>query len=150
MECQGCVICSIYSSPFLLAGTGSQLLLFDVSHVCIITSFCVSDGILVHYISPYAFINPTTSSRTFRIVVYGERRLKLFGLHLHLALTSLSPPVSATLICLHLLPTLTHQILDYCFLKDAVSFYSKARGDAQYPVFVEVLLGLSFFRPLPQ
>ncbi|XP_043725320.1 uncharacterized protein LOC122671907 isoform X2 [Telopea speciosissima] len=121
----------VSSFPFLLAGTGSQILLYDVEAGKMLKSFHVFEGIRVHGIS--CNILKCTGFRlplklTFRIAVYGERRVKLFDLHLELALGSQSClKVCAELNLMHSLPKFRHWVLDVCFFKgDDMSFEQEA------------------------
>ncbi|KAL5561082.1 hypothetical protein UlMin_030829 [Ulmus minor] len=84
------------SLPYLLAGTGSQLLLYDLELGKMINSFDVFQGIRVHGIS---FSN--LGSQHF--AVYGERRVKLFSL------------VDVDLKLLQSLPKFANWVLDVCF-----------------------------------
>ncbi|KAL0389769.1 UNVERIFIED_CONTAM: hypothetical protein Scaly_0334000 [Sesamum calycinum] len=68
-------LCSL---PLLLAGTGSQILVYDLVSGKIIRSFPVFEGIRVHGISVEHFHKPLPGSAlAFRIAVFGERRVKL-------------------------------------------------------------------------
>ncbi|KAL8150342.1 hypothetical protein V2J09_020150 [Rumex salicifolius] len=108
--------------PYLLAGTGSQVLLFDLNSGRLLQSFDVFEGIRVHGIScgtvefvedqPYA---PATA----KIIIYGERRVKLFALRF--VLVSKSEELFDVLVdmaLLQLLPRFNHWVLDVLFLKD--------------------------------
>ncbi|KAJ4956703.1 hypothetical protein NE237_013486 [Protea cynaroides] len=121
----------ISSFPFLLAGTGSQILLYDVEAGKMLNSFHVFEGIRVHGIS--CTLLECTGFRlpmrvAFRIAVFGERRVKLFGLHLKLALGCQNHlKVCAELNLVHSLPKFRHWVLDACFFKgDDMSFEQEA------------------------
>nr|XP_043621149.1 WD repeat-containing protein 6 [Erigeron canadensis] len=101
------------SLPYLLAGTGSQLLFYDLSTSNMIASFQVFNGIRVHGIT--TCIPPTknnASSFTFTIAVFGERKLKLLRFDIKQNLVNL--------LSVQSLPNFGHWILDVCFLQDCV------------------------------
>ncbi|XP_027351575.1 uncharacterized protein LOC113862665 isoform X2 [Abrus precatorius] len=98
-----------HSLPFLLAGLGSEILLYNLELVKIVKSFSVFEGVRVHGIvssSP----QETNASVTV-IAVFGETRVKLFSF----AFDRVSKSPQLTLI--HLLPKFGHWVLDVCFLK---------------------------------
>ena len=103
-----------------LTGTGSQLLLFDIDRGQQIKSFRIFEGVRVHGIAAQVMKHEGDSlscSVTFKIIVSGERRVKLYSLRLQLEPMFLEPPcVSTDLILLQLLPRFTHWVLDICFL----------------------------------
>ncbi|XP_038683982.1 uncharacterized protein LOC119984211 isoform X3 [Tripterygium wilfordii] len=115
----------ISSFPFLFAGSGSQLLLYDLAAGTLIQSFCVFQGIRVHGISSTSFVstNSSHSSRlVFRIAVFGEKRVKLFNLDVGMALEPQSQSrVCVSLVLLHSLPKFSHWVLDVSFLKNCVT-----------------------------
>jgi hypothetical protein len=61
----------------LAAGTGSQLLLYEVGAARLVASFRVFDGVRIHGIEPRSG-GPGCPSYT--IALFGERRVKLFSL----------------------------------------------------------------------
>ncbi|CAK7348505.1 unnamed protein product [Dovyalis caffra] len=102
---------NLFSLPFLLAGTGSQLLLYNLESGNIIESFQVFDGIRVHGItcsfneeesSPFP-----SSTVSFKIAVFGEKRVKLFNLHIQT-----HSRANADLALIHCLPKFTYWVLD--------------------------------------
>ncbi|KAL0284448.1 UNVERIFIED_CONTAM: hypothetical protein Sangu_2823800 [Sesamum angustifolium] len=107
-------LCSL---PLLLAGTGSQILVYDLVSGKIIRSFPVFEGIRVHGISVEHFHKPLPGSAlAFRIAVFGERRVKLFSLQIES--DSLQKPfLDVRLTLIHSLPKFGHWVLDVCFLK---------------------------------
>ncbi|XP_011079487.1 uncharacterized protein LOC105162994 [Sesamum indicum] len=107
-------LCSL---PLLLAGTGSQILVYDLVSGKIIRLFPVFEGIRVHGISVEHFHKPLPGSAlAFRIAVFGERRVKLFNLQIES--DSLQKPFLDTgLTLIHSLPKFGHWVLDVCFLK---------------------------------
>ncbi|KAK9266700.1 hypothetical protein L1049_007353 [Liquidambar formosana] len=114
----------LFSLPYLLAGTGSQMLLYDLEAAKMIRSFHVFEGIRVHGIS-CSFINCTeksvSSTVAFNIAVFGERRVKLFSLHLEIVSGSQNQSeVHVELTLFHLLPKFSHWVLDVCFLKNYI------------------------------
>ncbi|KAL3827740.1 hypothetical protein ACJIZ3_016542 [Penstemon smallii] len=108
------------SIPLLLAGTGSQILVYDLDSGKNIRSFQVFDGIRVHGITLEPFNKQVLGSTlAFRIAVYGERRVKLFTLHVESLLN-----MELTLI--HSLPKFGHWVLDICFLKEGDTSWEDA------------------------
>ncbi|XP_055818010.1 uncharacterized protein LOC129887079 isoform X2 [Solanum dulcamara] len=109
------------SLPFLLAGTGSQILVYDLTIGKLIRSFDVFDGIRVHGVSLQAFNEDLSDSHvTFKIAVYGERRVKLFSLQIIRVSNSQIEQQACfdlTLSLVLLLPKFTHWVLDVSFLK---------------------------------
>ncbi|XP_060217545.1 uncharacterized protein LOC132644899 isoform X2 [Lycium barbarum] len=107
--------------PFLLAGTGSQILVYDLTIGKLIRSFDVFDGIRVHGVSLQAFNKHLSDSHvTFRIAVYGERRVKLFSLQIQKVSNSQTEQQACfhlTLSLVLLLPKFSHWVLDVSFLK---------------------------------
>jgi len=57
------------------AGTGSQLLLYEVGAARLVASFRVFDGVRVHGIEPRS-----GGPDSYTLAVFGERRVKLFSL----------------------------------------------------------------------
>ena len=106
---------------FLLAGSGSQIIVFDINLGRQIKSFSVFEGVRVHGIASGLMNfakNSVSASITFKIVISGERRVKLYSLHLQIL--SESPDVlnvSIDLTFLQLLPRFSHWVLDFCFLE---------------------------------
>ncbi|XP_057964984.1 uncharacterized protein LOC131155691 isoform X2 [Malania oleifera] len=119
------------SSPYLLAGTGSQMLLYDLDGGKLLKSFHVFKGIRVHGIS-CSFTNcveePLSSMLAFKIAVFGERRVKLFTLSIEMVLRPQNHmKVWVDLVLLHLLPKYSHWVLDVCFLKDCITSLREGR-----------------------
>ncbi|KAJ9187931.1 hypothetical protein P3X46_003342 [Hevea brasiliensis] len=110
------------SLPYLLAGTGSHMLFYNLEAVKIIESFQVFQGIRVHGITCGFVDYPEGSSSSrldFKVVVFGEKRVKLFNLHIEIALKSQNQPqVCVDLALLHSLPRFSHWVLDVFFLKN--------------------------------
>lgn len=98
------------SLPYLLAGTGSQLLFYDLLTGNMIASFQVFKGVRVHGISCLPV--SSNSTLTFKVAVFGERSLKLF-------LFTIQLPHNHNL---HLLSSqsLAHWVLDVCFVEDCL------------------------------
>ncbi|XP_059311756.1 LOW QUALITY PROTEIN: uncharacterized protein LOC132063295 [Lycium ferocissimum] len=107
--------------PFLLAGTGSQILVYDLTIGKLIRSFDVFDGIRVHGVSLQAFNKHLSDSHvTFKIALYGERRVKLFSLQIQKVSNSQTEQQACfhlTLSLVLLLPKFSHWVLDVSFLK---------------------------------
>ncbi|XP_038979942.1 uncharacterized protein LOC103721829 isoform X2 [Phoenix dactylifera] len=110
------------SFPLLLAGTGSQLLVYDVESGNLLNSFDVFQGVRVHGIS-LRFPNPKEESSSpdtacFLIAVYGERRVKLFLLRVDAASSGrVRDGAGVGLKLVFRLPAFDHWVLDACFLK---------------------------------
>ncbi|XAR61466.1 hypothetical protein NMG60_11035174 [Bertholletia excelsa] len=117
----------ISSLPFLIAGTGSQLLLYDLEKGKMLKSFHVFQGVRVHGITCRSANGKDTSSLSpleFKIAVYGERRVKLFTLHIGMELWFQNEPAeSIHLVLLQLLPNFSHWVLDVSFLRDRASSF---------------------------
>ncbi|KAL7200223.1 hypothetical protein ACSBR1_032192 [Camellia fascicularis] len=122
------------STPYLLAGTGSQLLLYQLETGKMVKSFHVFHGIRVHGITTCSSINGNgngngedrsfSSPIDFNIAVFGERRVKLFTLSIQMDCQFQDQPqdfIHFHLNLLHLLPKFSHWVLDVCFLKDHAS-----------------------------
>ncbi|KAA8549032.1 hypothetical protein F0562_000716 [Nyssa sinensis] len=113
------------SLPYLLAGTGSEVLLYDIETGKAIKSFHVFEGIRVHGIS-CSFLNSIegslSSAPAFKVVVFGERRVKLFNLRIEMKLRSRNQADEGIHLTLfHSLPKFSNWVLDVCFLKDYAS-----------------------------
>lgn len=109
------------SLPYLLSGTGSQILIYDLHTGNMIKSFQVFEGIRVHGIS-CTIMNCTegtcSSKLDFKIAVFGERRVKLFTLSIDIATNMQNQAhVSVDLILHQSLPKFNHWVLDVCFLE---------------------------------
>lgn len=97
------------------------MLLYDLEAVKIIESFQVFQGIRVHGITCGFVDYPEGSSSSrlaFKVVVFGEKRVKLFNLYIEIALKSQNQPqVCVDLVLLHSLPRFSHWVLDVLFLQ---------------------------------
>ncbi|XVF80749.1 hypothetical protein PTKIN_Ptkin15bG0100100 [Pterospermum kingtungense] len=105
------------SLPYLLAGSGSQVIIYDLESTNMINSFQVFQGIRVHGI----ICSLSDNALTYKLVVCGEKRVKLFNLSLHLVSNSNSqsqPEFCVDLSLIHSLPWFSHWVLDVLFLKD--------------------------------
>ncbi|KAJ0980531.1 hypothetical protein J5N97_008786 [Dioscorea zingiberensis] len=91
--------------PLLLAGTGSELLLYDVESGKLINSVHIFEGVRVHGI-----VVIEVSSPDFSVSVFGERRIKLFRIRVE---TMSSIDVDLVIE----IPRFDHWVLDLCFLK---------------------------------
>ncbi|RVW41564.1 hypothetical protein CK203_068153 [Vitis vinifera] len=110
------------SLPYLLAGTGSQVLLYDLESVKILRSFHVLEGIRVHGIACRLVDCKEGSVLSVKIAVFGERRVKLFNLRLEMVPESQDEPqVCLELTLLHSLPKFSHWVLDVCFFKEDIA-----------------------------
>ncbi|CAN1353164.1 WD repeat-containing protein 6 [Linum perenne] len=103
------------SLPLLLAGSGSQLLLYNLEAGSLIKAFQVFEGIRVHGIACSDGFSVLDSAKlSFRVSVFGEKRVKLFSLNVALESEQLLF-VDLGLECS--LPRFSHWILDVSFLK---------------------------------
>ncbi|XP_034690714.1 uncharacterized protein LOC117918294 isoform X1 [Vitis riparia] len=110
------------SLPYLLAGTGSQVLLYDLESVKILRSFHVLEGIRVHGIACRLVDCKEGSVLSVKIAVFGERRVKLFNLRIEMVPESQDEPqVCLELTLLHSLPKFSHWVLDVCFFKEDIA-----------------------------
>lgn len=120
---------SAASLLFYFAGSGSQILLFDINLGRQIQSFCVFQGIRVHGIASRIMSyedNALYPSVTFEIVISGEKIVKLYRLCIQLHSESLDKShVSTELTFVHLLPRFTHWVLDFCFLEVSLFTFSR-------------------------
>lgn len=66
---------NIHALRPVAAGTGSQLLLYEVGAARLVASFQVFDGVRVHGIEPRS-----GGPDSYTLAVFGERRVKLFSL----------------------------------------------------------------------
>lgn len=110
--------------PYLLAGTGAQLLLYDIITGKLLFSSHVFDGIRVHGIHSSCClvqdIDPSCCKRisTVTIAVYGERRVKLFDVQLNGKLDSKKRfKGQVSLDLLQIVPKFSHWVMDVRFLK---------------------------------
>ncbi|CAN6470401.1 unnamed protein product [Victoria cruziana] len=109
---------SISSRPFVLAGTGSQILLYDIGKRKMLNMFNVFEGVRVHGIFSGAPSHYSESSKCFfNIAVYGEKRVKLFQLAFSGLDCACPNDVNAGLLLIHSLPKFGHWVMDVCLLK---------------------------------
>ncbi|XP_060963753.1 uncharacterized protein LOC133033153 isoform X2 [Cannabis sativa] len=90
------------SLPYLLAGSGSQLLVYDLELGNMVNSFDVFHGIRVHGIS-------SSNIHSSKIAIFCEKRVKLYSLGL--------AQLGLDLTLLQSLPKFGSWVLDVCFLK---------------------------------
>ncbi|XP_022757740.1 uncharacterized protein LOC111304949 isoform X3 [Durio zibethinus] len=105
------------SLPYLLAGSGSQVLLCDLESEIMIKSFHVFEGIRVHGI----ICGLPDNAFTYKVVVCGEKRVKLFNFSFGLVSklnSQIQPEFLVDLSLIHSLPRFSHWVLDVLFLKD--------------------------------
>ncbi|PKA51529.1 Dynein assembly factor with WDR repeat domains 1 [Apostasia shenzhenica] len=93
------------SFPLLLAGTGSELLIYELEAGSLLRSFHVFDGVRVHGIS----LRSTAGSL---IAVFGEKKLKLFFVRVD------AKPLRIRLEFVGQLPRFDHWVLDAKFLEE--------------------------------
>ncbi|CAL1398751.1 unnamed protein product [Linum trigynum] len=104
--------------PLLLAGSGSQLLLYNLEAGSLIGAFQVFEGIRVHGTVCSGFsIRSIGKELSFRVAVFGEKRVKLFNLLVQLESKSQSQLLLVDLALVHSLPRFSHWVLDASFLK---------------------------------
>ncbi|CAL9009232.1 unnamed protein product [Prunus brigantina] len=118
---------SFSSFPYLIAGSGSQIMVYDLEVGRMVRSFDVFQGIRVHGIvccsSTDCAEGTLPSVVAFNIVVFGERRVKMFSLQV-----AMGQLVSVSLTLLQSLPKFANWVLDVSFLKGSVSG-SNEEGD---------------------
>ncbi|XP_022998382.1 WD repeat-containing protein 6 isoform X2 [Cucurbita maxima] len=120
----------ISSLPILLAGSGSEVLAYNLESGNMIESFRVFEGIRVHGISSISLNFSEASSCTkldFVLVVFGEKRVKLYRVSVEMVAE----------VCVHLvplcsLPRFNHWVLDACFLKSRDSSSSAGSDSCGY------------------
>ncbi|CAH9082556.1 unnamed protein product [Cuscuta epithymum] len=106
------------SLPYLLAGTGSQLMVYDLASGVMLRSFQVFDGIRVHGISLASSTDHSSdSTAAFSIAVFGERRVKLFSLMLTSSINS-GEYLHLSLTLVQSVPRLSHWVLDVVFFHE--------------------------------
>ncbi|KAF8780257.1 hypothetical protein HU200_001927 [Digitaria exilis] len=99
--------------PLLLAGTGSELLVYEVDAAGHVAAFQVFDGVRVHGIEPRGG-SPKCSS--YSLAVFGERRVKIFSLGF--AVSADGTQVGELRLELdQRLPGFDHWVLDASFLE---------------------------------
>jgi WD40 repeat protein len=98
--------------PLLLAGTGSELLVYDVDAARLVASFQVFDGVRVHGIQPRCPDGPSPGDVT--VLVFGERRVKIFRIR---ADFEDGEACGVRLELEQRLPGFDHWVLDACFLE---------------------------------
>uniref|UniRef100_A0A0E0K7R7 Uncharacterized protein n=1 Tax=Oryza punctata TaxID=4537 RepID=A0A0E0K7R7_ORYPU len=98
--------------PLLLAGTGSELLVYDVDAARLVASFQVFDGVRVHGIQPRCPDGSSPGDVTG--VVFGERRVKIFRIRVD---AEDGEACSVRLELEQRLPGFDHWVLDACFLE---------------------------------
>ncbi|KAM0907272.1 hypothetical protein ACQ4PT_016234 [Festuca glaucescens] len=104
--------------PLLLAGTGSELLVYDVDAARLVASFKVFDGVRVHGIQPRGLPNCSSGSPPadgLTVAAFGERRAKL--LRLRVDADDDGGVVGVRLELEQRLPGFDHWVLDACFLE---------------------------------
>ncbi|KAK9147122.1 hypothetical protein Sjap_007025 [Stephania japonica] len=105
--------------PLLLAGTGSQILLYNVEAGKQLRSFNVFDGIRIHGITCVSNCCDSLMPK-FEVAVFGEKKVKLFELNLRVEVgcDDAQLRICAELILVRSLPRFSHWVLDVCFLKE--------------------------------
>ncbi|KFK30735.1 hypothetical protein AALP_AA6G020500 [Arabis alpina] len=107
----------ISSIPYLLAGSGSEILLYDLSSGELIRSFQVFEGVRVHgTVCSSSFVR-SKDRYTYKLVVFGEKRVKIFSLIVELV--SSSGEISVNLEVFDSLPRLRNWVFDVCYLQDS-------------------------------
>ncbi|KAF3567130.1 hypothetical protein DY000_02010826 [Brassica cretica] len=102
--------------PYLLAGSGSEILLYELTSGELIRSFQVFEGVRVHgTVCSGSFVR-SGDKYSYKLVVFGEKKVKIFALVVELA--SSGGEVSVGLEVLESLPRLSNWVFDVCFLQD--------------------------------
>ncbi|GAB2282116.1 hypothetical protein Dimus_016674 [Dionaea muscipula] len=116
------LLSNVYMDSGKLEGTGSQIILFDISAGKMVKTYRVFEGIRVHGISScpvHQTEGPMPSEASFKITVFGERRVKLFTLHFEVVEVSQDVlDIRTSLILLQILPKFGDWVFDVCFLED--------------------------------
>jgi hypothetical protein len=94
------------------AGTGSELLVYDVDAASLVASFKVFDGVRVHGIQP----RNCSRADGHAVAVFGERRAKLLRLRV-----DADDDGGVRLELEQRLPGFDHWVLDACFLEVSTS-----------------------------
>ncbi|KQK24040.1 uncharacterized protein LOC100829848 [Brachypodium distachyon] len=105
--------------PLLLAGTGSELLVYDVDTASLVASFHIFDGVRVHGIQPRGTPGCSHGSSPadgLAVAVFGERRVKLLRLRLGADVDGYDGS-GVRLELERRLPRFDHWVLDVCFLE---------------------------------
>ncbi|ESQ46931.1 hypothetical protein EUTSA_v10027621mg [Eutrema salsugineum] len=107
----------VSSVPYLLAGSGSEILLYDLSSGELIRSFQVFEGVRVHgTVCSCSFVRSAEERYTYKLVVFGEKKVKIFSLIVEFV--SSSPgEISVNLEIFDSLPRLSNWVFDVCFLQ---------------------------------
>ncbi|CAN8248111.1 unnamed protein product [Cochlearia groenlandica] len=117
----------VSSLPYLLAGSGSEILLYDLSSGDLVRSFKVFEGVRVHgTICSSSFVR-FNNRYTYKIVVFGEKRVKIYSLIVELALKP--GEISVNMKLLESLPRFSNWVFDVCFLKVEISVLSIGCSD---------------------
>ena len=104
---------NIHALRLVAAGTGSELLVYEVGAARLVAAFLVFDGVRVHGIEPRGG-SPDCSSHS--LAVFGERRVKLFSLGLRVSADG-SEASELQLELEQRLPGFDHWVLDARFLE---------------------------------
>ena len=107
------VTLNIHALRLVAAGTGSELLVYEVGAARLVATFLVFDGVRVHGIEPRGG-SPDCSSHS--LAVFGERRVKLFSLGLRVSADG-SEASELQLELEQRLPGFDHWVLDARFLE---------------------------------
>ncbi|XP_008447447.2 uncharacterized protein LOC103489892 isoform X1 [Cucumis melo] len=105
----------ISSFPILLAGSGSEVMAYNLESGKMMESFRVFEGIRVHGISSISLNFNEASSFAkldFILAVFGEKRVKLYRISVEVI-----AEVCVNMVLLCSLPRFNHWVLDACFLK---------------------------------
>ncbi|CAH8304075.1 unnamed protein product [Eruca vesicaria subsp. sativa] len=104
--------------PYLLAGSGSEILLYELASGELIRSFQVFEGVRVHgTVCSGSFVR-SGDRYTYKLVVFGEKKVKIFALVVELS-SSRAGDVSVDLEVVESLPRLSNWVFDVCFLQDS-------------------------------
>ncbi|KAK6115343.1 hypothetical protein DH2020_007612 [Rehmannia glutinosa] len=141
---------SIFPITSHLSFSSLLILVYDLESGNIIRSFQVFEGIRVHEISLENFHKRLPgSSHSFRVAVYGERRVKLFSLQIESDSQQKKPFLDVKLTLIHSLPKFGYWVLDVCFLKDGTTSSEDACylaiGCSDNSVYFLDILGYNMF-----
>ncbi|KAG2330926.1 hypothetical protein Bca52824_002106 [Brassica carinata] len=105
-------------TPYLLAGSGSEILLYELTTGALIRSFQVFEGVRVHGTVCSSNFVRSGDRYTYKLVVFGEKKVKIFSLAVELALSS-PGEISVDLEVLDSLPRLSNWVFDVRYLQDS-------------------------------
>lgn len=104
------------SSFFQKLGSGSEILLYELTSGELIRSFQVFEGVRVHGTVCSSTFARSGERYKYKLVVFGEKKVKIFSLAVELASSS-TGDISVDLEVLESLPRLSNWVFDVRFLQ---------------------------------